>query len=477
MAVIDLNNFTIRDAREALHDKKISARELVGIYAGQIKKENKKLNAYLEVFEDAHEQAQRTDERLASGLEPRALEGIPFAIKDNMLIKGKHASASSKILESYVASYDAYVIERLRDAGAIFLGRTNMDEFAMGSSTENSAFGPTKNPYDVSRVPGGSSGGSAAAVSAGMALSALGSDTGGSIRQPASFCGVVGLKPTYGAVSRSGLIAMASSLDQIGPFAQCVDDARIVFEVIRGEDDKDATTVSYKETKTAQKPIIGIPKEYGLDDELADSDVKEAWMRARDILEKEGYTTKEVTLPYTSYALPLYYVIMPAEVSSNLARFDGIRYGLSHAGENLLEVYEKSRSKGFGEETRRRILLGTYILSAGYYDAYYAKAQKVRMRFIADFKRVFKDVDVLLTPTVPSPAFTFGEKSGDPVKMYASDIFTVSANLAGVPALSLPFGKGERDGVSLPLGVQLMAPWFGESVLFEIGKVLERYKE
>ncbi|MDP2676434.1 MAG: Asp-tRNA(Asn)/Glu-tRNA(Gln) amidotransferase subunit GatA [bacterium] len=477
MSVIDLNNFTIADAKEALHGKKMSARELVGMYTSQIKKENKKLNAYLEVFEDAEDQAKETDERMARGDEPRALEGIPFAIKDNMLIEGKRTSAASKILEPYVASYDAHVIQKLRDAGAVFLGRTNMDEFAMGSSTENSAFGPTKNPYDTSRVPGGSSGGSAVAVASGMALAGLGSDTGGSIRQPASFCGVVGLKPTYGAVSRSGLIAMASSLDQIGPLAQCVDDTRAVFEVIRGEDKKDATTVSYAEKRPAQKLVIGIPKEYGLEDDIMDADVKDAWMQARKTLEQEGYETKEVTLPYTSYALPLYYIIMPAEVSSNLARFDGIRYGLSHNGKDLLEVYEKSRSRGFGDEARRRILLGTYILSAGYYDAYYAKAQKVRARFIKDFERVFKEVDALLTPTVPSPAFPFGEKLGDPVKMYASDIFTVSANLAGIPALSVPFGKGERDGVSLPLGVQLMAPWFHESTLFDAGRILEKYRE
>lgn len=475
MAVVDLNTLTIKEAKGLLHKRDISARELVAMYQEEIARENKKIHAYLEVFDDAETYAKETDERMARGDEPRALEGIPFAIKDNMLIEGKHVSASSRMLEPYVASYDAHVIGKLRDAGAIFLGRTNMDEFAMGSSTENSAFGPTKNPRDMSRVPGGSSGGSAAAVASGMALAALGSDTGGSIRQPASFCGVVGLKPTYGAVSRSGLISMASSLDQIGPFTQNIDDSEFIFNVIKGKDKKDATTIAYSEKKAQRKPIVGIPKEYGLEDDIMDSDVKDAWMQAQKALEQEGYETKEVTLPYTSYALPLYYIIMPAEVSSNLARFDGIRYGFSHEGKNLLETYEQSRSKGFGDEVRRRILLGTYILSAGYYDAYYAKAQKVRARFIKDFERAFKEVDVLLTPTVPSPAFTFGEKSGDPVKMYASDIFTVSANLAGVPALSLPFGSGERDGVSLPFGIQLTAPWFYESTLFDIGRVLEKF--
>ncbi|PIR69668.1 MAG: Asp-tRNA(Asn)/Glu-tRNA(Gln) amidotransferase GatCAB subunit A [Candidatus Niyogibacteria bacterium CG10_big_fil_rev_8_21_14_0_10_46_36] len=475
MALIDLNTLTIADAKKALHDKDISARELVGMYAEEIKKKDKGVHAYLEVFDDAFERAQEIDERLASGAEPRVLEGVPFAIKDNMLIRGKHASAASNILEPYIASYDAYVVEKLRDAGAVFLGRTNMDEFAMGSSTEHSAFGPTKNPHDTKRVPGGSSGGSAAAVSAGMALAALGSDTGGSIRQPAAFCGVVGMKPTYGAVSRSGLIAMASSLDQIGPLTGTVNDAELIYNVIRGKDEKDATTVSSKEHAKKEKLVIGIPKEYGLDTELVDADMKDVWMRAREVLEKEGHITKEVSLPYTSYALPLYYVIMPAEVSSNLARFDGVRYGFSHKGKNLLEMYEESRSKGFGGEAQRRILLGTYILSAGYYDAYYARAQKVRARFIADFKRVFGEVDMLLTPTTPSPAFAFGEKSDDPVKMYASDIFTVSANLAGVPALSVPFGTGERNGATLPFGMQLIAPWFGEPMLFDAGKALERY--
>lgn len=476
MAVINLQTSTIQETKKLLHDREISARELVSMYHAEIAEEDKKTHAYLELFQDAFSHAEMIDKRLREGNEPRALEGIPLAIKDNILIEGKIVSAASHILESYVASYDAYVIRKLRNQGAIFLGRTNMDEFAMGSSTEHSAFGPTKNPHDRERVPGGSSGGSAAAVASGMALAALGSDTGGSIRQPAAFCGVVGLKPTYGAVSRWGLIAMASSLDQIGPIARNVDDTEAIFAAIRGKDARDATSVTYREEKCSRKPVIGIPKEYGLESDMMDGEIKDMWFRARSILEELEYEVKEVSLPLASYALPIYYIIMSAEVSANLSRFDGIRYGFSHNGRTLLDVYEKSRSEGFGSEARRRILLGSYVLSAGYYEAYYARAQKARAQFIKDFENVFLDVDVLLTPTTPSPAFKFGEKTDDPVKMYASDIFTVSANLAGIPALSLPFGRADKDGASLPLGIQLSSPWFYESTLFDIGRVLEKYE-
>lgn len=475
MSVINLSTLNITEAKRMVHDGDISARELVAMYESQVKERDKDIHAYLEWFDDAYMQAETSDERIKSGQEPRALEGIPFAIKDNILIKGKTASAASKILENYKASYDAYVIQKLRHAGAVFLGRTNMDEFAMGSSTENSAYGPTKNPHDLSRVPGGSSGGSAAAVSAGMALAALGSDTGGSIRQPAAFCGVVGLKPTYGAVSRSGLIAMSSSLDQIGPFGHSVEDAELIFNVIRGKDEKDASTVDYEEKSISRKPIIGIPREFGFSDEkMMDDDIRKKIEEVKELLRAEGYTIKEVSLPYTSYALAIYYIIMPAEVSSNLARFDGVRYGYTAEGDDVIDFYKKTRSNGFGKEPQRRILLGSYVLSAGYYDAYYARAQKVRSLLIRDFEQAFQEVDILLAPTTPTPAFRFSEKIHDPILMYASDVFTVSANLAGIPALAMPFGSVMRDGIPLPAGIQLIAPWFYESTLFTIGKVIER---
>lgn len=461
---------TIREFHYALKNKKISVRETVFSYITKIKKENSALNAYLEVFSaqggsayggenDAMRRAREIDLRIAEGKEPGELCGVPIAVKDNILIRGHIASAASKILGNYVASYDAFVIERLKKAGAIFLGRTNMDEFAMGSSTENSAYGPTKNPRDVERVPGGSSGGSAATVAGGLAMAALGSDTGGSIRQPAAFCGVVGLKPTYGAVSRSGLIAMASSLDQIGPIAQTVEDSEILFNAIAGKDEMDSTSAShtaYGVRHTAIK-TIGIPKEYFM--EGLDIQIKK---NIDSVIEKlsKNYEIKEVSLPHTKYALSCYYIIVPAEVSSNMARYDGIRYGIRQEGEDLLEDYKKSRGEGIGSEVRRRILLGTYVLSHGYYDAYYSRAQKVRSLVKRDFEKVFKEVDILLTPTVPTPPFKFGEKK-DPLSMYLSDIFTIPVNLAGVPALSLP-----------PY-VQLIAPHFEERRLFELGKVIE----
>lgn len=475
MAIINLSTLTITEAKRMLHDGVISARELVAMYESQVKEKDKKIHAYLQWFDDAYVQAETVDERIQSGMEPRALEGVPFAIKDNILIKGKIASAASKILQNYNASYDAYVIQKLREAGAVFLGRTNMDEFAMGSSTENSAYGPTKNPHDTSRVPGGSSGGSAAAVSAGMALAALGSDTGGSIRQPAAFCGVVGLKPTYGTVSRSGLIAMASSLDQIGPFANSVEDAELIFNVIRGKDEKDSTTVAPEGKSLLKKPVIGIPHEFGFDRQgMMDEDIQDSVERARELLRADGYEVRDVLLPHTPYALAIYYIIMPAEVSSNLARFDGVRYGYHAEAHALIDSYKKTRSYGFGKESQRRILLGSYVLSAGYYEAYYSRAQKVRSLLINDFQNAFKEVDVLLTPATPTPAFRFEEKVHDPVQMYASDVFTVSANLVGIPALVLPSGKVVREDSMLPIGIQLMGSWFAEPSLFEVGKAIER---
>ncbi|QQG42823.1 MAG: Asp-tRNA(Asn)/Glu-tRNA(Gln) amidotransferase subunit GatA [Candidatus Giovannonibacteria bacterium] len=452
---------TILEFHNALKNRKTSAREVVISYLDEIKKKNSELNAYLEVFEQAAiGQAKEIDERIASGETPGGLWGVPLAIKDNILIRGEIASAASKILGNYVASYDAFVIEKLKKAGAIFLGRTNMDEFAMGSSTENSAYGPTKNPRDISKVPGGSSGGSAAAVAGGLAMAALGSDTGGSIRQPAAFCGVVGLKPTYGAVSRSGLISMASSLDQIGPIAQTVEDAEILFNVIRGKDEMDSTSViSNVKSQMSKVKTIGIPKEYfsgGLAPEIKkniDETVKKL---------SQKYEIREITLPHTEHALSCYYIIMPAEVSSNMARFDGMRYGKRTDGGNLIQTYKKSRGEGLGLEIRRRVLLGTYVLSAGYYDAYYSRAQRMRALVAEDFKNAFKEIDAILAPTAPTPPFKLGEKLKDPLAMYLSDIYTIPANLAGVPALTLSSGA------------QLIAPHFEEKRLFELGKFLER---
>ena len=422
----------------------------------EIRKKDRDIHAFLEVF----------DEPKSFGEGP--LSGKTVAIKDNILFEGHKVSAGSKILEGYRATYDATVIKKLKAAGAVIVGRTNCDEFAMGSSTENSAFGPTRNPHDLERVAGGSSGGSAAVVAAGMVDAALGSDTGGSIRQPAALCGVVGLKPTYGRVSRHGLIALASSFDQIGPFSKTVSEAEAVYDVIKGQDSMDSTTISddtYPRQKKFEK-IIGIPK--GLNFDISESVKK---------FESLGYKTQEIDLPNLKYSLSVYYVIVPAEVSSNMARYDGIKYGLSTEGSsltslessNLLDVYKKSRGEGFGPEVRRRIILGTYILSSGYYDAYYGKAMLARKKISIEFENAFDDVDVILTPTTPYPAWKIGEKKS-PLENYLADIFTVSANIVGVPAVSLPSGFAEIDGKSLPLGIQLMSADGQEDVLFKIGK-------
>jgi aspartyl-tRNA(Asn)/glutamyl-tRNA(Gln) amidotransferase subunit A len=484
---MDVKALSISSFSEGLRTGSFTAVDAVEAYLTNIKARDGGLHAYLEVYgEEALAAAARADEELRGGAGKKQLLGVPVALKDNMLVSGHRTTAGSKILEGYTASYDATVVKKLRDAGAIIIGKTNLDEFAMGASTENSAFGPTKNPHDISRVPGGSSGGSAAAVAADMALVGLGSDTGGSIRQPAAFCGVVGMKPTYGAVSRHGLIAMASSLDQIGPFTRTVEDAELLFNVIRGGDPFDATSLpagqaGVKEDSDAgeKKEItVGIPKEYfegGLD-----ADVAKAMEMAIARFKELGFKTKEVSLPHAKYALPAYYLVMPAEVSANLARFDGIRYAripeaadlpTGQAGaKTLRDIYELERGKGFGAEVRRRVLLGTFVLSAGYYDAYYAKAQKVRTLIARDFENAFKDVDVLLAPTTPTPAFKFGEKTQDPVQMYLSDIFTVSANLAGIPAISIPVEKYEVGSGTLPIGFQLIAPRFREADLFTLGK-------
>ena len=471
--MIDVKNLSIKKAQEMIKSRELSASELVSVYLDNIKKKNKDINAYLEVFDDALENAKKIDDERDFD---RPLSGIPFAIKDNILIKSKIVSAGSKILESYHATYDAHVIKKLREAGAIFLGRTNMDEFAMGSSTENSAFGSTKNIYDKEKVAGGSSGGSAMSVAMDGALAALGSDTGGSIRQPASFCGVVGLKPTYGSVSRSGLIAMASSFDQIGPITKTVEDTKIVFNIIKGKDEMDSTSVDgHSVSNNVETPSvlrIGILK---YDKKGVDKDVDKIIDDTAKILLKFGHDIKEIELPYIEYSLPCYYIIQPAEVSANLARFDGVKYGLSKKGGNLLDDYMLTRAEGFGKETRRRIMLGTFVLSSGYYEAYYGKAQKVRALIRNDFKKAFEKFDAIISPVAPTPAFKIGEKANNPLQMYLSDIFTVSANIAGIPAISVPAGFVERENKKLPVGVQFMASWFKEETLFYLGKQIENY--
>ena len=455
-----------------------------------IEKKDGEIMAYLSLNKDlAMKQAEQADLKIAKNESVGLLAGVPLAIKDNLLIEGLPATAASKILKDYTASYDATVIKKLKSSGAVFLGKTNLDEFAMGSSTENSAFQKTKNPHDLLRVPGGSSGGSAAAVAAHIAVAALGSDTGGSIRQPAAFCGVVGLKPTYGAVSRYGLIAMASSLDQIGPFAKTVEDAAILFKEIAGQDSLDATSaeVSYGDEllnpklEDIKKLKVGIPEEYFI--EGLGQEVLEKVKEAIKIIESLGLKTKKISLPHTKYALSCYYIIMPAEVSSNLERFDGIRYGTRQKAENLLELYKKDREMGFGAEAKRRILLGAFVLSSGYYDAYYAKAQKVRRLIKRDFDEAFKEVDVILTPVTPTPPFKFGEKVNDPLAMYLSDIFTIPVNLAGLPAISIPVhqmsnvpgraGNGQMFG-KLPIGFQLIGKPWRETDILGIGQYYER---
>ncbi len=473
---MDLSKLTIAEARKSLDAKEYSAVELTDAYLAAIAKKNPEIHAYLEVWEkSAREEAKAADEMISRG-ESRPLTGIPIAVKDNILVEGRIASSGSKILENYTASYDATVIKKLKEEGAVFLGRTNMDEFAMGSSTENSAFGPTKNPRDISRVPGGSSGGSAAAVSGDLALAALGSDTGGSIRQPASLTGLVGLKPTYGAVSRYGLTAMGSSLDQIGPLAKTVADARIVFEAIRGNDKNDSTSLPNSPrpdlgNSKGRTFKIGVPRAFLA--EGVDADVLARFEEMLSAFRQKGYEILDVELPAISHSLAVYYIIMPAESSTNLARFDGVRYGLSVPAPAIEEVYAKTRGSGFGAEVRRRILVGTFVLSSGYADAYYRKALSVREMIRSDFARAFKTVYAVVTPTCPAPAFLFGAKS-DPLAMYAEDIFSVPANLAGVPALSVPMGTVARNGVNLPVGFQIIGAHGNEETLFEIGKDIEK---
>ena len=466
----NLADLSITKAARKLQAGEITAVDLARACLENIKQKNASLNVYLEVFADAQEQAKAADERRKKG-ENHPLLGIPLALKDNILIEGHKASAASKILENYVATYDATVIKKLKEAGAVFIGRTNMDEFAHGSSTENSAFGPTKNPHAASRVPGGSSGGSAAAVASNMALGALGTDTGGSVREPASFCGLVGFKPTYGAVSRAGLIAMGSSLDQAGPLTRTVADAEVIFNTIRGRDVLDSTSIGADTyPKRTQKKKIGVPRH--LFAKGVDPGVLERFGQSLEKLKTQGYEIVDIELSSAGLALAIYYVIMPAEVSTNLARFDGVRYGLSLKGDSLFEDYAKTRGAGFGAEARRRIMLGTYVLSAGYYDAYYGKATAARAELTAEVAHALEAVDVIATPSAPTPAPKLGENVSDPLAMYLLDIFTVTANLTGNPAISLPMGTVERDGNNLPVGIQFTAAHGDEAGLFSIGKEL-----
>lgn len=475
---------TITKIHKGLLEKEFSALELAKAFFAKIKKENKKISAFLTLSEDsALASAKETDKMISEKKEIPVLAGVPLAIKDNILVEAEKCTAASKILENYIAPYDATAIKKLKKEGAVILGKTNLDEFAMGSSTENSAFGPTKNPMDFQRVPGGSSGGSAAAVAASLCAGALGSDTGGSIRQPACFCGVAGLKPTYGAVSRFGLISFASSLDQIGPIAKTVEDAQIIFEAIRGKDPLDSTSAESK-IKNLKFKIenlrIGVPKEYfikGMDPEV-EKIIKSAIKKYQEL----GARIEEISLPHTEYALACYYIIASSEASANLARYDGIKFGWSAVkprinankkrlnADTLLDVYLQSRGGGFGSEVRRRIMLGTYALSAGYYEAYYLRAQRVRALIKRDFVRAFEKVDAIFTPVSPTTAFKLGEKIKDPLQMYLSDIFTIAVNLAGLPALSMPIGRRGH----LPVGLQIIGKFFEEEKIFQIAKISEK---
>ena len=467
---------TIKSVKQGLEKGEFSVEEIFKEYQKRIEKENQKLNAYLSIFD--LKKLPTTNYQLPTS----PLAGIPCAIKDNILISGEKCTAGSKILKNYVAPYDATAISKLKNAGAVFLGKTNLDEFAMGSTGENSAFGPTLNPHDHTRVAGGSSAGSGAAVAADLAVFALGSDTGGSIRAPASFCGVVGLKPTYGAVSRYGLIAMASSFDQIGPITKNVEDAAIVLNAIAGHDSLDSTSVPRDipdYTVGLAKPIkgfkIGVPKEFM--GEGLNSEINSLVQKAISELESLGAHIDEINLPMTDYALAAYYIIVPAEISANLARYDGIKYGLSvQEGKNLLDVYLKSRAEGLGDEVKRRIMLGTYTLSAGYYDAYYLRAQKVRALIKRDFEKIFEKYDAVVGPTMSSIAPKIGEFS-NPLSLYMADIYTVQVNIAGLPAISVPCGFVETDGVKMPAGLQIIGKHFDEGKILQLAYAYEQVRD
>lgn len=466
----------VYELRELYRKKEVKVSEVVESLIEEIYKKDKELHSYLYINERAIEEAKRVDERIEKGEDLRELEGIPISIKDNICTKGMPTTCASKILENFIPPYDATVIEKLKNAGAIIIGKTNMDEFAFGSSTENSAFGPTKNPFDLERVPGGSSGGSACSVSANLCFASLGSDTGGSIRQPASFCGVVGMKPTYGRVSRYGLVAFASSLDQIGPITKNVRDNALILKIISGKDKMDSTSVDVEigdyenfDGLDIKNLKIGIPKEYFI--EGIDNEIKEKIFEVIKLIEKEGVIIEEISLPHTSYGIATYYIIATAEASSNLARFDGVKYGFrSKNYKNLYEMYTKTRGEGFGEEVKRRIILGTYVLSSGYYEAYYLKAQKVRTLIKNDFEKAFCKVDVIITPTTPELPFKIGEKKDDPLKMYLSDIFTVNVNLSGLPGINVPVGFSSKK---LPIGLHIIGNYFKEDIILKVALLIE----
>ncbi len=474
---MELYKLTIHELKEKLKIREISARELTLEFIKRIERVEKDIHSFITLTkDDALKQAEDIDNKIKAGKDLPLL-GIPLAIKDLICIRGVRTTCGSKILSNYVPPYDATVIKKLRDSGAVFLGKLNMDEFAMGSSTETSHFGVTRNPWNLDVIPGGSSGGSAASVSADECAGSLGSDTGGSIRQPASMCGITGLKPTYGRVSRFGLVAFASSLDQIGPMTKDVTDTAILMNVISGRDPLDSTSADLPVpdfTKSLLNNVkglkIGIPKEYFV--EGMDGDVEKSVRYAFELFKKLGAEIKEVSLPHTDYAVSAYYVIAPAEASSNLARYDGVKYGYrTDNSKNLLSMYKKTREEGFGAEVKRRIMLGTYTLSSGYYDAYYLKAQKVRTLIKKDFDDAFKNCDILITPTAPTPAFKIGEKFDNPIQMYLSDIFTISVNLAGVPAISIPCGFS-KDG--LPIGLQIIGRHFDEETIIRAAYTFEQ---
>ena len=473
-----LNELTAWQVKELLSKREVSAREVLSQTLEQIKKLNPKLNAFITITEkEALQQADLVDQKLSLQQSIGALAGIPVALKDNLCTKGIPTTCGSRMLQNFVPVYDATVVAKLKQAEAIIIGKTNLDEFAMGSSTENSFFGPTRNPHNLEKVPGGSSGGSACAVASDMTILALGSDTGGSVRQPAALCGVVGLKPTYGTVSRYGLVAFASSLDQISPFGKDVKDVALLYSVISGPDPKDSTSQNieprnYAETlsKSDRKFRVGVPKEAfqaGLDQAVAG-----AFSGSLEVMRKLGWKVEEISLSHLDYSIATYYIVATAEASSNLARYDGVKYGFrSGAYSTLAEMYEKTRREGFGAEVKRRIMLGTYVLSAGYYEAYYGKGQKVRTLIKQDFQEAFKNFDIIVMPTSPTVAFGLGEKIEDPLAMYLSDIFTTVANLAGIPAISIPMGKSKQR---LPIGLQILAPALREDLIFEAACNLEQ---
>lgn len=474
---MELNQLTIHELQEKIKNGEVSATQIAESVFARIDAVEEQVHSYIRLMKDeALNAAKKADEEIKKG-NIKALTGIPIALKDILCTKGITTTCGSKILHNFVPPYDATVVEKLRDAGAVFVGKANMDEFAMGSSTETSYFGPTRNPWDLERIPGGSSGGSATAVAADECIASIGSDTGGSIRQPAALCGVVGLKPTYGRVSRFGLIAFASSLDQIGPFTKDVEDCAIMMNVLAGYDPRESTSVPAEVPDYRQfvgQDIkgwkVGIPKEYFI--EGIDPEINAAIKKSITVVEECGGQCVDISLPHTEYCLAVYYIIAPAEASSNLARYDGVRYG-HRASEvkDLLDMYKKTRLEGFGAEVKRRIMIGTYALSAGYYDAYYKKASQVRALIKRDFDEAFKKCDVILTPTTPTPAFKIGEKTDTPLQMYLSDIFTISTNLAGIPGISVPCGF---TATGLPMGVQFLAGHFEEGKLIQIASAYEK---